>query len=464
MNISKRVVSAVFILIALYMLRADWLLYTTQCAHIGEDFWEYYTAAWLVRGNQSLDLYEAAGKDVDPAEEDPAPNSIFEQTAQAHGVLFTHPYDYPPTFADLLLPITLMRPNAALISWYLLNAAALVWAGLLLVRVPGTHLSAYAAPVIVFLCIFPATADCLIYAQIPIILLLLVIAGIDLYARGKTLGAASLFALAAAIKLTPFVVLIPLLAWRDWKTLRAMALWCLAILAALMAVNGWGSLDLYFLHEMPKVATKWIDPGNRSLDTLVEALWSRSTTGAPMPGSVFAGRFLSALVLCCAGWLSWIKRTETLEIAGRIETIAIFLLLSCCVAPLSWPHAYVLSAPALVIVGQRTWERRLPFPEAAVALLFLLSMSIVRLQTQGWLTAPLGITLAVMGLLRLRRERRSHLPGLSEGGSSCLRNQSSKRQSQRPQEFLTDLAPKDPRIAPRPRRMASTVAHFSSGM
>jgi hypothetical protein len=74
---------------------------------------------------------------------------------------------------------------------------------------------------------------------------------------------------------------------------------------------------------------------------------------------------------------------------------------------LSWPHSYVLSAPALVIVGQRIWEGRLRLPEAAVALLFLLSMSIMRLQSEGWATAPLGITLAIMGLLRLRRERRS---------------------------------------------------------
>lgn len=406
MNISKRVISAVFILLALYMIRADFILYTTQRAHVGEDFWEYYTAAWLVRDNQSLDLYEVAGKDVDPAEEDPAPDSIFEQTAHAHGVLFTHSYDYPPTLADVLLPITFLGSNVALISWYLLNAAALFGAGLLLVRVPGTHLSAYAVPVLVFLWIFPVTADCLIYAQMPIVLLLLIVAGVSLYVRGKTIAAASLFALAGAIKFTPFVVFIPLLAWRDWKTLRALALWCLVIVTALLAVNGWGSLDLYFLHEAPKVATKWIDSGNRSVDTLIEALWSRSMNGAPMAGSVLAGRLVSALVLCYAGWLSWIKRTGTMQIAGRVETIAIFLLLSCCVAPLSWPHAYVLSAPALVIAGQRIWEGRLCLPEAAVALLFLLSMSIMRLQSEGWATAPLGIALAIMGLLRLRRERR----------------------------------------------------------
>jgi Glycosyltransferase family 87 len=409
MNISRRVISAVFILFALYMIRADFILYTTQRAHTGEDFWEYYTAAWLVRGNQSLDLYEAAGKDVDPAEEDPAPNSIFEQAAHAHGVLFTHSFDYPPTLADLLSPITFLSPSAALMSWYLLNAAALVCAGLLFARTTGMHLIGYAAPIILFLCIFPVTTDCLIYAQIPIVLLFLIVTGISLYVRGKTLAAALLFALAGAIKFTPFIVIIPLLAWRDWKTLRALALWSLGIFAVLLVVNGPGSLNLYFLHEMPKVATKWIDPGNRSLDTLIEALWSRSASGAPVAGSVLAGRLVSALVVCCAGCLGWMKRIETLDVAGKVEIIAIFLLLSCCVAPLSWPHAYVLSAPALVIIGQRIWEGRLPLPDAVVSLLFLLSMSIIRLQSQGWLTAPLGITLALMGLVRLRGERRLHI-------------------------------------------------------
>ncbi len=408
MNISRRVISAVFILFALYMIRADFILYTTQRDHTGEDFWVYYTATWLVRGNQSLDLYEPAGKDVDPAEEEPAPDSIFQQTAHAHGVLFTHSYIYPPTLADLLLPITFLRPGTALVSWYLLNAAALVCAGLLFARTSGMHLTGYAAPIILFLCIFPVTTDCLIYAQIPIVLLFLIVTGISLYVRGKTLAAALLFALAGAIKFTPFIVIIPLLAWRDWKTLRALALWSLGIFAVLLVVNGPGSLNLYFLHEMPKVATKWIDPGNRSLDTLIEALWSRSASGAPVAGSVLAGRLVSALVLCCAGCLSWMKRIETLDVAGKVEIIAIFLLLSCCVAPLSWPHAYVLSAPALVIIGQRIWEGRLPLPEVVVSLLFLLSMSIIRLQSQGWLTAPLGITLALMGLVRLRSEQHSH--------------------------------------------------------
>lgn len=407
MSISRRVIRAVLILFALYMIRADFILYTTQRDHTGEDFWAYYTAAWLVRDNESAEIYKEAAKHSDPNYLLANSDGVIARTARTRGIPEVSYYIYPPTLADLLLPITFLRPNAALISWYLLNAVALVSAGLLLARLPGTPLAAYAAPVLVFLCIFPVTTDCLIYAQIPIVLLLLIVAGISLYVRGRTLAAASLFALAGAIKLTPFVVIIPLLVWRDWKTLRALALWCSAILAALLAVNGWGSLDLYFLHEMPKVATKLIDPGNRSLDTLIEALWSRSASGAPMAGSIFAGRFLSSLVLCCAGWLSWIKRTETLDIAGKVEIIAIFLLLSCCVAPLSWPHAYVLSAPALVIVGRRIWQGRLPLPEVAVALLFLLSMSIVRLQTQGWMTAPLGIALGVMGLVRLRRTRRS---------------------------------------------------------
>ena len=38
-----------------------------------------------------------------------------------------------------------------------------------------------------------------------------------------------MFALAGAIKLTPLIVIVPFIAWRDWKILPAIALWSLGI-------------------------------------------------------------------------------------------------------------------------------------------------------------------------------------------------------------------------------------------
>src|SRR6185503_19522809 len=106
-------------------------------------------------------------------------------------------------------------------------------------------------PVLAGLMIFPPVFDCLTWGQVPLILLFIIVAAIALLVEGKRQSSALLFALAAAIKLTPLVVLLPLLAWREWKAVQAVTFWGLAILFALLAINGTGWLNLYFLHETP---------------------------------------------------------------------------------------------------------------------------------------------------------------------------------------------------------------------
>jgi uncharacterized membrane protein len=237
----------------------------------------------------------------------------------------------------------------------------------------------------------------------------MLVAGVCLYARGIRDGAALLFALAASIKLTPLIVIVPLLAWRDWKTLRALALWCTVIAAALVAINGPQTLNLYFLHELPHMASNTDVVGNRTLGSAILVLWSRLGAGASPLGAVWTGRLFSALVLFYAGWLSRLRDEDNPKRAFNVETLAIFLLLSCCVAPASWRHAYILGAPALAIWGKRIWKRQSTLTEAAAVALFILLLSTVRFLQQDLLTPLLGIALSILALHRLARER--HLDG-----------------------------------------------------
>lgn len=329
--------------------------------------------------------------------------------AHAHGIFFAQYYDYPPTLADILVPLTFVSSAVAFKIWCALNFIALLLAGVLLVRIPETNLAGCAVPVLVFLTIFPPCVYCLTLGQIPIALLFIVVAGISLYAQGKHVGAAMLFALAAAIKLTPLVVIVPLLASRDWKALRALALWCAAILAALVVINGLPALSLYFLQGLPLMGGHTVDMENRSVGTAIQVLCSRFGAAAWPSGGVWAGRLFSGLILCYAGWLSRWSR-EDIDKGARVETIAIFLLLSCCVAPVSWWHAYVLAAPALVIWAKRTWDKRSNLAETIILGLFLLMLSTYQHLEQGLLTPLLGILLAIMALHRLARERRFERP------------------------------------------------------
>ena len=407
MNVRRLVTLIAFILLALIMVRQAYMLLANARTNgdIGEDFKYYYTAAWIVRGHSSQAIYSGIRKDADPTEDGSDPNSIYAQTASAHGVTEIFSYVYPPTLADLLVPFTFLSISTALYAWWVLNIAALVGAGILFVRTPGLELSGYVAPFIVFLIVSAPTVDCLKCGQVPILLLFLVACGISLYARGNKYSAGLFFALAAAIKLTPLIVLIPLIAWGDWKGLRAIALWCGVITGILLAVNGWGTLDLYFFHVLPSLGNRYIEIESRTLNTVVRVLWSRSETGFAAPGAVWAGKLLSALVICFAGWLSYIRHENSRRGGVRVQAIAIFLFLSCCVAPVSWRHAYVLASPALLILFKRAWEGQSTTFEVTMLVTFIFALTTNRYLQQPFLTPLAGTALCLLALYRLRGTR-----------------------------------------------------------
>jgi hypothetical protein len=370
----------------------------------------YYTAACLVRSNQSSHLYDEAEQHTNPQLKFAEPTTVFAQTASAHGIPRVMLYIYPPTLADLLTPLTLFPPAAALIVWNLLNLAMILLVSGLLMRMLGVLNLLPVSLVAVLLLLFRPTLNCLYWGQVSILLLFLVVAGFSLYAHGQKNMAGLMFALAAAIKLTPLVVIVPLIAWRDWKSLRAIALFGAVILAALRMVNGSGALNLYFLHQLPSMSGGDLGGGdfsnNRSLGNIFYEYLRGSGPAVTPIWLVWVVRLVSAFVLCHAGWLSRLKKGDKLADGERLETFSIFLLLASCISPYSWLYAYVFCAPILVIAGKRIAERRLNAAETTLVMMFLLSLS-----TSGFhmpmVTPLVGIALGIVGLYRLRAERRT---------------------------------------------------------
>ncbi len=404
MRIYKLIVGVVFLVIALYAARQAYLVFS-GIQPPGEDFRSYYTAAWMVRNHQTKDIYLSVGNRDPLLEPDHiASGTPFARTAVDHGAYTDHIalYDYPPTLADLIFPFTFVSPSTALKVWYLLDIAALIWAAFLLARMPGLSLSGRFLPVLAFL-LFPPTMSCLIWGQVTICLFLIVVAGISLYAHEMTYSAAFLFALAIAIKLTPLILVIPLIAWRDWKMLRAVALWGVAILAALVMLNGWESLNLYFFHEMPRVGSKFYIL-NRSLVSEMQVLWSRSQRGTSLPSVTMAGRVIELLALCYAGWLNRSKSLRNLSVGFRVESIAYFLLLSCCFSPVSWAHAYLLGAPALVIYGKQIWDGHAKTYEAVLFLLLIAALGTNTVLPLAVITPLPCLALGLLGLQKLKQQ------------------------------------------------------------
>jgi hypothetical protein len=318
-------------------------------------------------------------------------------------------YIYPPTLADLLTPLTLFPPAAALIVWNLLNLAMILLICGLLMRMLGVRRLFLVSLVAALLLLFRPTLNCLYWGQVSILLLFLLVAGFSLYFHGQRNMAGLMFALAVAIKLTPLIVIVPLIAWRDWKSLRAIALWSAVILGALWMVNGSGALNLYFLHQLPSMSGGDLGGGdfsnNRALGNIFYEYLRGSDPAATPNWLRWAVRLVSAFVLCHAGWLSQLRKEDKLPDGQRLEIFSIFLLLACCISPYSWLYAYVFCAPALVIAGKRITERRLNATETTLLMMFLLSLSTCGFH-MPMVTPLVGIALGIMGLHRLRAERR----------------------------------------------------------
>lgn len=252
--------------------------------------------------------------------------------------------------------------------------------------------------------LFRPTIDCIFWGQVPIFLLVLLTAGFVLYKKGRHWSAAFLFAMAIAIKLTPLIVIVPLLAWRDWKTLRAIATWGAVMLGLLVLVNGWGPLDLFFLHEMPKMSGKFLHVGNEGLGNAIQVLFHGAQMAPARPIFIWTGRAISAVVLGFAYWWSRSKPREPVIWEFNTEVFAIFLLLSCCLSPVSWLNAYVLSIPVLAIVGIRLWRGRSTLLALGLFTLLILSLSIAVITDLRMLTPLAGIALGLVRLYDLRRE------------------------------------------------------------
>jgi hypothetical protein len=358
----------------------------------------------------NLDLYDGVKQGVNPQLEVCDPTTVFALTAKAHGIPSVMLYLYPPTFADLLVPLTVFSPAVAFIIWDSLNLVMLLAASVILTQMLRIPAPGWASLVAVFLILFRPSLNCFYFGQVSILLLFLLIAGLSFYLRGHKNMAGLLFALAAAIKLTPLIVIVPFLAWRDWKILRAITLWSAGILGTLWIVNGIGTLNFYFLHVLQSMSggnlgSENYSYNNRTLGAIFyEYLrgFDHSTTPAAL---VWGVRLLSVTVICYAGWLSRAKKDDKLLDTQKLGIISIFLLLSCCISPFSWLYAWVLSAPALVLLGRRISERCSTSVETVLLMLFLLSLLTSKFHL-GLATPPLGVMLGLIGLYELRLARK----------------------------------------------------------
>lgn len=377
-------------------------------SEVGTNFQMYYTAAWLVRDGMTVHIYDVVDRNTNPQLLFADPSSLWARTAHAHGISRITLYLYPPTLADLVVPLTLLPVSAAFAVWNILNLFMLLGMSLPLTRLLHIRFLGASAVVAALVLLYRPTLNTFHWGQASVLLAFLVTAGFGLYATGRKNIAALLFVTAIAIKLEPIVLIIPLLAWRDWKCLRSMALWSVALGLGLWAINGGDALKLYFLHQLPAMAGGKLGTGgfdvNRSLGNLFYTYLGATHTGLSSHALAWLVRIVSALILGVAGWFSSQKRGESLTPRSQFEIGILFLLFACCLSPYSWFYNWALSAPAVIIFYKRVWDDRANSIE--ILLLMALLVSLVTTRFNMALVSPvLGVALGLFALYRMRLER-----------------------------------------------------------
>jgi len=251
------------------------------------------------------------------------------------------PFTYPPFAALLFLPLSPLPWTVLLALWQAISVAALVVVTACALRLltprPGRRtrdLALLWAAVGLWLEPVRHTLD---QGQINLLLGALVLGGLALCRTAAGRGAA--VGLAAAVKLTPAVAGLYLLATRQWRA----AAWAVATGAATVVLawcvapqqsaRYWSGL----VTDTRRVGPVWT-VRNQSLRGALTRLLGPDATASPLWWAALAG------VTLAAAWAlrSCLRRGDLL---GALIAVELYGLLVC---PISWSHHWIWCVPAMI--------------------------------------------------------------------------------------------------------------------
>ena len=295
------------------------------------------------------------------------------------------PFTYTPLAAWVIAPLTWMSYQSAtvlLIAATPLCAAVTAYAVLRQLAV-APRMARSLAPWLALIGVialepFPKTME---YAQVNAILMALV--AVDLFLvpeRSRWRGALS--GLAAAIKLTPAVAILVLLARREWRAAATMAGSAvgLTLLAALAApAESWE----FFTSAM------W-DPGRAGFADYSGNQNLKGAIARGLPESTWNLTWAACSLLAVVAAWFLCRRLDRLRGAGGAAggpgqddglilslQISVVMVLGLLISPISWSHHWVWCLPVLMSVAAATWRWRstaLGVAGAAGFLVFVLAM------------------------------------------------------------------------------------------
>jgi alpha-1,2-mannosyltransferase len=297
--------------------------------------------------HQDLDAYLAAGRAIWRGE-------------PLYGPFLHHPFPdptlrpafiYPPAFALVMAPLGLLPDALANIVWLVIGQASLAAALLLTIRWLRPSPWAVTAMVCATVTFYPLWIDA-VQGQANLPVLLLVTAGIAGIVRGQPRFALALGA-AAALKLTPFVLLAWLLLDRRLKEAAWMIGGFAAITAAAALVRFHDTL-VFFGQVLPALSSGTAFYANQSLDGVVSRIFSVNPYTKPWIALSWVFLVMTTAALTLVAF--WFWRTDHTPVLVRpIAFIPLLPLLSS----VTWPHHLVILLPVIwigtIALAQRDW-------------------------------------------------------------------------------------------------------------
>jgi len=312
----------------------------------------YYVARFLMRWPTDLPTFLLASRAIEAGADPYTLDNLAGFTSREIPGGELHPYLYLPLFAVLIRPLAWLSLPAAHVVVMLTNVLlwlVLVYQSLRVVEAPERLKAPLLALSTLLLVSFLPTVQTLHHGSPSLLVAVLIVSALLYDREGRERRAGAFLALAAMIKIVPFL-LVPLLLIRTrWRTLKWMAL-SAAVLLAISVLGAGLELHLRWLSEVapPLVASAetgtWFEPAchehNQSLTGFAcRALGEESAARGPLV------KLLSLALLASLGFALWRRRARGALDGLEISLCLCFLLL---VSTITWFHHFTLLLPALL--------------------------------------------------------------------------------------------------------------------
>jgi hypothetical protein len=308
---------------------------------------------------------------------------------------------HPPTATLAVLPLAWMPWRVAASAWAAASLVALVWLAVSLLGIWTPGVAPPASRVVLLtlaLGLWPPTLYCLEKGQWSLWLAALLAAGLRSLEAKRSSRAGSLLGVAAALKITPMVMLGYLLLRNRRAAVAMLATAGGAALVALGAIGptAWSR----FAAGASRNETAWAPwvANSASLDGVFARLLTSNPFSRPIlvaPALARAAFTASALLLLAAAVVAAYRRRDEPRdepFGGQARLLAAWLTLPLLLNPLGWSHVLLLLPAPLAVLA-----RNAESGERVAATLILAAISVPQQRLVEWAGAvPVGPAASVL--------------------------------------------------------------------